>query len=79
MIRKIKNTKDVITFAEQLVREGVSFHCDDDFNDYVNFKTNRKTYTKLKADFRNSLMEQCFEVCENNGVDIYNRCSDKLL
>jgi hypothetical protein len=79
MIRKINNTKDVITFAEQLVGEGVSFHCDDDFNDYINFKTKRKTYSRRKADFRNSLMERCFEICEKNGVDIYNLMNEVLM
>lgn len=79
MIRKIKNTENIITFAKQLVKEGVSFHCDDDFNDYVNFKTNQKTYTKQKANFRNELMEQCFKVCEKNGVDIYSVMNEVLM
>lgn len=72
MIRKIKNTDDVIIFAKQLVKEGVNFHCDDDFNDYINIETKKQTYTKRRADFRNDLMEQCFTVCEKNGVDIYD-------
>lgn len=71
MIKEIENTKDVITFAEQIVKEGVSFHCDDDFNDYVNFETKEQTYTKQEADLRNELMEQCYSVCEETGVDIY--------
>lgn len=79
MIRKIKSTKDVITFAEQLVKEDVNFHCDDDFNDYVNFRTNRKTYTRQKADFRNKLMEQCFQVCEKNGTDVYEVMNEVLM
>jgi len=79
MIKKIESTKDVIAFAEQIVKEGVSFHCDDDFNDYVNFKTNQQTYTGQEADFRNELMERCFEVCEKNGVDIYNVMNEVLV
>jgi len=79
MIKKIESTKDVIAFAEQIVKEGVSFHCDDDFNDYVNFKTNQQTYTRQEADFRNELMERCFEVCEKNGVDIYNVMNEVLV
>ncbi len=79
MIKKIENTKDVIAFAEQIVKEGVSFHCDDDFNDYVNFKTNQPTYTKQEADFRNKVMERCFEVCEKTGVDIYNVMNEVLI
>lgn len=79
MIKKIEDTKDVIVFAEQLVKEGVSFHCDDDFNDYVSFKTSQPTYTKQEADFRNNLMEQCFEVCEKTGVDIYAVMNEVLV
>ncbi len=79
MIKKIENTKDVITFAEQIIKEGVSFHCDDDFNDYVNFVTKKQTYTTQQANFRNELMEQCFEVCERNGVDIYSVMNEVLV
>jgi len=79
MIKKIESTKDVIAFAEQIVKEGVSFHCDDDFNDYVNFKTNQQTYTRQEADFRNWLMERCFDVCEKDGVDIYNVMNEVLV
>lgn len=72
MIRKIKNTDDVIIFAKQLIKEGVSFHCDDDFNDYVNLESKKKTYSKRQAHFRNSLMNQCFAVCEKSRIDIYD-------
>lgn len=79
MIRKIENTKDVIAFAEQIIKEGVSFHCDDDFSDYVNLKTKQPTYNKQEADFRNELMERCFEVCEKTGVDIYAVMNEVLV
>lgn len=71
MITKIETTEDVKGFAKQLIAEGVSFHPDDDFNDYVNFKENTPTYTKEEADLRNDLMNKCFEVCEKEGIDIY--------
>jgi len=79
MIRKIKNTDDVVIFAKQLVKESVSFHCDDDFNDYVNVETKKKTYAKRQANFRNNLMNQCFEICEKNGIDIYDVRSGVLM
>lgn len=72
MITKIETTEDVKAFAIQLIAEGVSFHPDDDFYDYVNFKENKPTYTKEEADSRNELMSICFEVCEKEGVDIYD-------
>ena len=71
MIIKIETVDDVKAFAKQLIAEEVSFHPDDDFNNYVNFKKNISTYTREEADFRNGLMNQCFEVCEKDGFDIY--------
>lgn len=72
MITKIETTEDVKAFAKQLIAEGVSFHPDDDFYDYVNYKTGIQTYSKEEADFRNELMNKCFEVCEKEGMDIYS-------
>ena len=53
MITKIETADDVKAFAKQLIGEGVSFHPDDDFNDYVNFKEGTPTYTKEEAELRN--------------------------
>jgi hypothetical protein len=72
MITKINTSEDVKAFAKQLIEEGVSFHPDDDFNDYVYFKENKPYYAKEEAEKRNELMEQCFDVCEKEGVDIYD-------
>ena len=72
MITQITSKKDVVTFAKNLIAEGVSFHPDDDFGDIVNNKTNKPTYTKSEASKRNNLMNQSFDVCEKEGVDIYD-------
>lgn len=72
MIKQIKTSQDVKAFAKQLIEEGVSFHPDDDFNDYVYFKENKPCYTTEEAEKRNQLMEKCFAVCEKEGMDIYN-------
>jgi len=72
MIDEIKTVEDVKIFAKQIISEGVSFHPDDDFNDYVNFKTNEPCYTKEQAEVRNGLMDKCFEVSEKEGTDIYS-------
>lgn len=72
MITKIETTEDVKAFAKQLIAESVSFHPDDDFNDFVNFKEDKPTYTKDEADLRNDLMRKCFKVCEKEGADIYD-------
>lgn len=48
MINDIKTVEDVKLFAKQIIGEGVSFHPDDDFNDYVNFKTNEPCIQRKK-------------------------------
>ena len=72
MIKQIRTTNDVVAYAKQLIKEGVNFHPDDDFNDYINLETQIPTYTKQEADFRNDLMSQCLKVCQKNGIDIYD-------
>lgn len=79
MQKQIKTTKDVVTYAKQLIKEGVNFHCDEDFKNYINLKTNVPTYSTEEAELRNELMNQCFAVCEKNGVDVYDTMGDVLL
>ena len=69
---KIETIQDVKDFSEYLkVVEDVAISPSDDFSEYVNYKTLEPTYTKVQAEVRNRLMSQAFEVCERDGVDIY--------
>lgn len=79
MIAKILTIEDVKFFAKQLTAEGLSFHPDDDFNNYINFTNNKPSYTKEEADIRNELMNECFDVCEKDGLDIYEIMMEELL
>lgn len=79
MITKILTIEDVKHFAKQLAAEGLSFHADDDFNDYVNFTNNTPSYNKEDAELRNKLMNECFDVCEKEGLDIYEIIMEELL
>ena len=72
MLTQILSLNEVETFAKQIIAESVSFHPDDDFNDYVNLNENKPCYSKQDADFRNELMCQCFGICAKEAVDIYN-------
>lgn len=74
MIASIRSTDDIKLFSAQLIKEGLSFHPDDDFNDYININTKHPFYTAKQANRRNQLMAQCFEVCEKEGLDIYAIC-----
>jgi hypothetical protein len=72
MINKIQSLEDVKAFSKLLIAEGVSFHPDDDFNDYVNFKENKSFYSKTEAEARNNLMNDCFDVCNREDIDVYD-------
>jgi len=72
MIAKIQTSEDVRNFAKQLIAEGINFHPDDDFHDTIDLETDKPTYSSTEADLRNELMSQCFEVCEQDGLDIYD-------
>ena len=68
----IKTLEDVQNFAKYLYYErGVAFHPDDDFADYENTETHEPTFTAKEVVLFNRLMEQCFDVCVQNGKDIY--------
>lgn len=71
MIEKINCLKDVRAFAEQLVREQVIFHPDEDFNSYINLRTALPAYSESEARHRNTLMRKCFTICAENNVCIY--------
>lgn len=79
MITKILTIEDVKYFAKQLTAEGLSFHPDDDFKDYINFANNKPSYTNEEAEIRNELMNECFDVCEKEGLDIYEIMMEELL
>ena len=71
MITAINTISDVEQFAKHLVQvEKLSFHPDDDFKDYVT-NANQPFYSTKEAKLRNKLMNDCFEVCEREKVDVY--------
>lgn len=79
MIQTIKTISDVKTFFQQLLAEELNFHPDEDFSNYINGETKEATYTKEEADLRNKLMDQAFDVCEQNKVCIYEIAQELAL
>lgn len=72
MITQITNADDVASFAKHLIQvEKLSVHPDDDFNDYTTYETRLPFYTEKEAELRNQLMNQCFDVCEQSNIEIY--------
>ena len=69
---KITIVDDVKELFRHLVNDRmVNFHPDDRFEDYVSREDGSKTFTQEECAVYNHLMDECFEVCEKNGVDIY--------
>ncbi len=79
MISQIKNPYDVEAFVVQLVSEGLNYHPDDDFENYINLKTDEPSYTPEEAQKRNELNQQCFEVCEKFNIDLYDLSQEVFL
>lgn len=68
----IQNIDQVKAFASYLVNDlSVNFHPDNDFTEYVCYETGERTFSDEEAAIGNRLMDECFEVCEKGGVDIY--------
>jgi hypothetical protein len=76
---KIRDTKDVSKFVNQLVRKGICFHPDDDFRKYVQIKSRRPTYTLSEAARLNRINQACFDFCNKAGINYYDFALDKYL
>lgn len=62
----------VIEFWSILEQEfDLSFHPDDDFNNYVN-KENQSIFTPYEANILNEYTDKLFQFCDQNGLDIYD-------
>ena len=80
MSTSIKTLDDVVNFANYLIRDkGISIHPDDNFNDYIDFKTGSNIFSESESEMYNTLMDDCFSICEENNVDIYQLMNDVLL
>lgn len=68
----IKSVKDVEAFFHHIVYDRkVNFHPDDSFEDYIDIHTKEASFTSDECNIYNRLMDEAFEVCEREGVDIY--------
>ena len=69
---KIATIDDVKEFFHHLVSErNLNFHPDDSFEDYVSCDDGSNTFSLEECSVYNRLMDESFDVCEKNGVDIY--------
>ena len=68
---KVKTLQDVRDFFKELNAVIVNFDPDDDIGDYIAFKDDTPSFPKEEAIRLNTLLDDCFAICEEKGVDIY--------
>ena len=69
---RITSVDDVKAFFHHLGNErNLNFHPDDRFEDYVSCDDGSNTFSQEECSVYNRLMDESFDVCEKNGVDIY--------
>lgn len=57
---KIKSKDDIRKLSYDLVyKYKINYHCEESFNDYINFKTKKRVFTEKQANKLNNLMDQC--------------------
>lgn len=68
----IKSVNDVESFFHHIVYERkVNFHPDNMFEDYISCESGIHTFAHEECALYNRLMDEYFNVCESNGIDIY--------
>ena len=72
----IKTIEDVKSFFTDLVYKlELNFHPDDSFDQYIT-ENGRQLFTQQEASVFDSLMNECFNVCDQNDTDIYEICME---
>ena len=71
---KIQNINDVKNFFKKLKSEGLNFHPDNKFEDYINYHTKRSSYSLKEQIELNKSLYKSFIVCNKENVDIYELC-----
>ena len=74
----INNVDDVRKFFHYIVNErNVNFNPDDMFEDYMS-ADGTTAFTPEECEIYNRLVEEAFEICEKENVDIYQIALDIL-
>lgn len=71
----ITSTDDVARFFSCLIEDGINFHPDSSFKEYIDLE-NRPLFNDEQAEILGNLMDECFVICEKEGTDIYKIAFD---
>lgn len=67
----ITTAEEVKDFFHHIVYDlDINFHPDDDFKDYVSYETGERTMVDKQAELYNRLMDEAFEVCDDEVYGI---------
>jgi hypothetical protein len=79
-LKRIATLEDVTYYATYLVHGlKLNFHPDDDFSDYLCTDGITSTFSKEEVEIGNRLMDECFNVCESNQIDVYEFMGQHLM
>lgn len=68
----INNYAELLEFLNWCIDYlGVGFHPDTDFEDYISYRDNKKTFSKKWAKLLNDKLDSAHEYCQENDLDIY--------
>ncbi len=67
-INKVESLDELKKLVVWLCNKKLNFHPEDDFNDYIDYKTGKKTFYKKDANKLNNLFEQGFANLNHNKV-----------
>ena len=75
----ITSVEEVKDFFSYLVFERhCNFHPDDDFTEYVFKSDNTPMFNSNEVILFNRLMDECFTVCDKQGISIYDLGIEEL-
>ena len=78
-LEHISTVEQVQEFTRYLVEDlKVNIHPDNDFAEYIELNTGKQSFNAEEIIKGNSLMEECFKVCEVNSISIYDLMSNIL-
>ena len=77
MVHTIKTKNNVQEMLTEVISYlGWAFHPDDPMTDYVRRDTGEPSYTPEEANRLDELMDEAFDFCEKQGIDIYGLSMD---
>jgi len=77
-MKYIKTKKDILNFADFCNKKiGMGFHWDENFENYVYCKNNKKMFSKKQAEKLDQKLEECLNLNSDLFIDIIMNWTDR--